>query len=231
MTVLRALPRGKTGHSGELMGLWLSPAIFKAVSRTLCSRIAWWLPPVLWPEEEAPYRELVARLQRRGARHFVCNAPWQAGLFEQGQGLHLTAGPFCNTANALALAALQRLGFAAAVVSPELGREEFLALPGQSPIPLGIVLRGAWPAGLSRYRDLAAKTQLPLASPKHELFWTQSYGQNLWIYPGWPLDLSPQSQELEDAGYSLFITLDEPRPETLPAAHRSSPFNWELDLL
>ncbi len=231
MTVLRSLPHGKVDHPGDSLGLWLCPATFKAVSRTLYSRIVWWLPPMLWPDEEPAYRELVRRLAERGARHFVCNAPWQVGLFDRTGALQLIAGPFCNSANVLALAALQRLGFCAAIVSPELGRDDLLGLPARSPLPLGLVVQGAWPVGLSRYKDIAPRTGQPISSPKNELFYTRSYGANLWIYAGWPLDLGEQERELEQAGYTLFITLEEPRPEGFPAPRRSSLFNWEQNLL
>ena len=88
------------------------------------------------------------QLCREGARHFVCNAPWQKDLFPAdlpGGSLDLVAGPFCNTANAVALGQLARMGFAAAYVSPELPREDFLALPRQSPLPLGVVLPASGP--------------------------------------------------------------------------------------
>ena len=61
-------------------GLWLSPRTAE-ISRTIAPRICWWLPPVIWPEEEEAIRRRLAHLTREGARHFVCNAPWQRDLF------------------------------------------------------------------------------------------------------------------------------------------------------
>ena len=44
--------------------------------------MAWWLPPVIWQNEEALWQRLIAEAYRNGARHFVAGAPWQgwAGL-------------------------------------------------------------------------------------------------------------------------------------------------------
>lgn len=233
---LRAsLPHGKGGKAGvkpgAAMGLWLSPKALKEVSRTLFDRISWWLPPVIWPDEEPLWRRLVAGALRNGARHFVLNAPWQTGFFSGPEGLALTAGPFCNIANAPALAVLQGMGFAAAVVSPELGGEDVLALPGQSPLPLGIVVSGFWPVGITRHKPEGVKAQEAFASPKGEEFWIRGHGRNTWIYPAWPLDISVHRPALERAGYATFIHMEEHPPADLEPARRVSEFNWKVDVL
>ena len=129
--------------------------------------MSWWLPPVIWPEDEDPLRRAIARLWRDGARHFVCNAPWQRGLFpdQLDENADLLAGPFCNAANGAALGVLASMGFSGAFVSPELPREDMLALPGQSPLPLGAVLSGYWPVGISRFGLLGVKPNEPFLSP------------------------------------------------------------------
>ncbi len=235
VVVLASLPQGREtrGSRQHHMGLWLSPRT-AGISRTVVPRISWWLPPVIWPEEEEGICRRLQQLCREGARHFVCNAPWQKDLFPAdlpGDSLDLVAGPFCNTANAVALGQLARMGFAAAYISPELPREDFLALPRQSPLPLGVVLSGFWPVGISRFGLLGIKPNEPFMSPKGEVFWARSYGGNVWIYPGWPLDLSSRRQELQVAGYSFFARLEEHVPPTLPEARRQSLFNWEGALL
>jgi U32 family peptidase len=231
MTVLRTLPQGKAGKLPGDTGIWLHEGVLKTMSRTLYPKFWWWLPPVLWPDEEVFWRNMLGRFIAQGARRFVCNQPWQVALFEQPEKLELTAGPFCNAANALALEALAGLGFSRAVVSPELEKAEFLALPGQSPIALGVVLAGEWPVGVSRVHPEAVKTLTPFTSPMKEHFWSRKYGPNLWIYPGWPLDLGDKRQELEDAGYSLFVRFTELRPKDLVEPQRTSTFNWDLQLL
>ncbi len=233
------LPHGKEGKEGlrpgVMQGLWLSPKAMREVSRTLYDRISWWLPPVIWPDEEDLWGRLVFQAVRSGARHFVCNAPWQVSLFSAARSnpadLALTAGPFCNVANAPAIAALARLGFSAAVISPELGEEDILCLPGQSPLPLGIVIAGFWPAGITRHTADPLKTQEGFQSPKGEEFWLRRYGQNTWIYPAWPLDLTARRAALERAGYSAFITLEERPPKSVPPAKRASEFNWDIGVL
>ena len=141
MTLRASLPYGsETRRSrNSVIGLWLSPKSVREVSRTVAPNMAWWLPPVIWPDEEELWKRIINEAIRNGAKHFVCNEPWQAAFFK-GREVDLVAGPFCNAANAFTLASFAKLGFSAAFVSPELTKEDFLALPKTSPLPLGIVL-------------------------------------------------------------------------------------------
>ncbi|MDL2272843.1 U32 family peptidase [Desulfovibrio sp. OttesenSCG-928-I05] len=235
VTLRSFLPHGREGKSGvapgSVQGLWLSPKALSSISRTLFSRMSWWLPPVIWPEEEDHWASLVRSALRNGARHFVCNEPWQNALFSPEDKAVLTAGPFCNTTNAAALGVLQSMGFTAAVVSPELSGEELLELPRQSPLPLGIVLSGYWPMGITRHGMAPLSADEPFQSPKGEVFWARRYGKNLWLYPGWPLDISAKRPQLEKAGYSTFIHIEERPPQSVPEARRTSDFNWDVGLL
>jgi len=185
---------------------------------------------VVWPDEEGQWQRLIFEAARNGARHFVLNAPWQAGLFKDAASLNLTAGPFCNAANRAALAVLRSMGFFAAIVSPEISGPDILGLPGQSCLPLGIIMDGFWPVGISRYGRQGIKPDTVLTSPKGEPFWTRRYGGNTWIYPGWPLDLAAKRQELEQAGYTTFVHIREHLPEGLEP-RRTTLFNWEVGLL
>lgn len=230
-----SLPHGKEAKSGlkpgTVQGLWLSPKALREISRTLFSRVSWWLPPVIWPDEEDAWARLVLAARRGGARHFVCNSPWQAAFFSSGSGLSLAAGPFCNIANAPAIARLAGMGFESVIVSPEMGEEDILALPGQSPLPLGIVLDGFWPMGISRHQAPPLKAQHGFQSPKGEEFWMRRFGQNTWIYPAWPLDLSARRTALERAGYVTFVHMEDHPPKGLQQARRESEFNWKVDVL
>jgi putative protease len=233
--LLGFLPQGRDAKSGlkggATQGLWLSPKALREVSRTLYSRISWWLPPVIWPDEEDQWSRLIRQAVRDGARSFVCNAPWQRAFFDQVNDLGLIAGPFCNIANALAIGQLARQGFEAVVISPELSGEDLLSLPGQSPLPLGITLTGFWPAGITRHKALGLKAQDSFSSPKGEEFWMRRYGENIWIYPAWPLDLTEHRPALEKAGYSLFVHMDERPPRTMTQTDRPGEFNWKIDIL
>ena len=232
--VRSSLPHGRGAKAGikpgVVQGLWLTTRVAREVSQTLYGRISWWLPPVIWPDEDALWQRLVGQIVRKGARHFVCNAPWQVGLFPAGENLALTAGPFCNITNAAAIATLARMGFSQAIVCPELGSESLLALPGASPLPLGIVVGGWWPMGLSRHGSGPLKAQEIFQSPKGEEFWFRKYGQNLWLYPAWPLDLQARQPALERAGYTTFITLEDFPPQQMDIK-RTSEFNWDVDVL
>ncbi len=231
-----SVPRGRETRKGKhLTALWLSPRSAREIGRTVAGRMSWWLPPVIWPDEEESVLRLIREVTRNGARRFVCNAPWQTELFDgehnRAPDVLLTAGPFCNTANAAALAVLARMGFAAALVSPELPAEDLLALPKQSCLPLGLVLSGHWPVGIARHDPAGAKQNEALYSPRKELFWTRTYGRNLWIYSDRPLDLAAKRAELEAAGYGFFVHMPESPPPNLPESGRTSIFNWDGDLL
>ena len=232
--VRSSVPHGKETRTGrsQLQGLWLS-ARSAELSRTVAPRMSWWLPPVIWPDEEENLRRAIGRLWRDGARHFVCNAPWQRGLFPEqlDENADLLAGPFCNAANASALGVLAGMGFSGAFVSPELAQEDMLALPAQSPLPLGAVLSGYWPVGISRFGLLGVKPNEPFLSPMGEPFWARQYGGNIWIYPGWPLDITSKRQELAAAGYGFFAHMQENPPASVPDMRRKSLFNWEGALL
>lgn len=228
------IPRGPLERQDGMLGLWLSRAA-SGLSRTLYSRISWWLPPVIWPDEEAAIAGLVRRLLLGGARHFVLNAPWQTHLFAgvaSGEP-RLIAGPFCNAANAFALHELKKMGFRAAFVSPELSEKDYLALPPKSPLPLGLVLEGNWPVGISRFGLAALKNNDVFSSPRGEMFWARKYGQNTWIYPAWPLRLGSMRQQLKKAGYGFFASMPEKAPSVLAEADNARPglFNWESGLL
>lgn len=227
------VPQGREtrGAKNGLMGLWLSPKTVQELSRTIVPRVTWWLPPVIWPDDEAATARLIQQALHNGARHFVCNAPWQKAFFENVPDADLLAGPFCNAANPSTLGVLASLGYSGAFVSPELSGAEILALPRQSPLPLGLVIDGFWPVGIARFGLLGIKPNEPFVSPKGEIFWARNYGPNVWIYPGWPLDLGGKRAELEAAGYSFFAHMQETPPASLPESRRVGLFNWEGALL
>ena len=227
MVVTRAATR--SGGRGA-KGLWVSPQTVQKTAPKAMTSVWWWLSPVLWPASEAETAHLIARLRKGGARQFVLNAPWQARFFERPEDLQLWAGPFCNLANPLALAALKQAGFAGAFVSPELGSEAFLELPRLSPLPLGVVLTGMWPLCLSRVISDTIDTRHPFASPRGEEAWARRYDDNIWIFPNWQLDLSDQRQALDKAGYQWLAHLQEPVPKTVKLKPRQGLWNWNIGL-
>jgi len=229
MHLNRRPPRG--GLRGEA-ALWLTPACAENLAKGAVTRTWWWLPPVIWPDEQDKWTRCLSSLVGRGARKLVLNQAWQVALLPPTRArLTLWAGPFCNTGNALALDRLAKLGFTGAVVSPEFSGPDFLALPGQSPLPLGLVIAGAWPVCVSRTLAAELKPGEPFTSPKGETFWTRNYGPNTWVYPAWPVDLTDKRRDLDRAGYKYFIHIYEPCPRTLPKIKREGHFNWDVGLL
>lgn len=230
--------------------VWLSPkSLFSGAGNHW-----WWLPPVIWPDEERMWADTIAKARRGGAWRFVLGAPWQAAFFadtvetakpaaprhkDKGRKNQpprrrppmLWAGPFCNVSNALAVQAMADLGMSGAIVSPELAREDALALPEHSPLPLGFVTWGMWPLGITRIDVGEIKPEKPLRSPKGEVCFTRRYGPNNWVYPNWGIDLRDKENELLSAGYSTFVHIFENVPRDVQKANRTSTFNWDLNLL
>lgn len=228
MNVTRTLPRGRSG--GET-GVWLTRRNLTQSPPGLARRIWWWLPPVIWPDEEATWTELVHDAVRHGATGFVLGAPWQAGMFDPAALPRLMAGPFCNVSNARAVAELADLGFESAIVSPEMSKDDVMALPGQSPLVLGYLLSGLWPLGVSRVLAEPVQLDEPYLSPRREALFVKRFGQNNWIYPGWEVDVSREKGALERAGYRIFVHLKERWPKKVRRAERTSDFNWNNKLL
>jgi putative protease len=219
------------GDRNRPHGQWVSPQNIRRLSRAVAGNAWWWLPPVVWPAGEAGLKRQLAGLYKNGARRFVLNAPWQPALFRNLKGLKLWAGPFCNLANPLALAAAQRLGMQGAIVSPELGREDYLKLPRHSPLPLGVVVAGHWPLCVSRTLGPELQAERPFFSPKGEQSWAARYGSEVWLFPNWEIDLKARQVELRKAGYQLFVHLHEPVPKAVKMKKRPGLWNYDHQLL
>jgi len=226
--VYRSFSRTK---SRTKTGLWLTESAAKNLPKAIVSGLWWWLPPVIWPEEEQKTNEWVKLILKKGGRRFVLNAPWQITFFHPSKELTLWAGPFCNIANGLAVNMLALLGFNGAIVSPELGQKDYLMLPKHSPLPLGIVVSGNWPLCISRVLPEKLVNENPFVSPKGETAWFRKVESDYWVFPNWRLDLKAKQNELKRAGYSLFIHLIEPLPKKVKRKKRPGLWNWELDLL
>lgn len=211
-------------------GLWLDPDDIKGKTINDYS-CYWWLPPVIWPDEEKQLKENIVFLLDRGSKNFILNVPWQIALFSSIKNLNIWAGPFCNIANVLALKAIQSLGFSGAIASPELGCDDYFNLIKNSPLPLGIVISGNWPLSISRILSSQVQTDYPFISPKGEHAWIKKYGSNFWIYPNWIIDLTDKKKELLKAGYSMFVHLIEPLPADIRMKQREGKWNWGIGLI
>jgi len=190
-----------------------------------------WLDPLLFPREENICRSYVDRAVKKGAKNFVLNAFWQIGLFKNPEKLNLWAGPFCNITNSMEINQLKTHGFSGAVVSPELDKETFLALPKTSPLPLGVVTHANWPLAVSRIISPDLTPGQMFQSPKGEGGWITKSNNIYYVFPNWPLDLSDQKKELQKAGYLIFISLLENIPRGVKMKKRPGLWNWNLKLL
>ncbi|MEF2232301.1 MAG: U32 family peptidase [Pseudodesulfovibrio sp.] len=228
VTLFRIPPSGRIEGRGAF---WLERSVLGKLPRAVIGRSQWWLPPVIWPDEDKKYRSLIKEAVQGGAREFVINSPWQAAYFTDRKNLSLVAGPFCNASNALALGILKELGCVSAIISPELPGEDVLELAKATPLPLGMVIKGMWPFGIARFLSEAVRQDEPVKSPMNETAFVRRYGQNNWIYPAWELDLNGEWKNLVRMGIKSMVTMIEPWPRAVPRPKRTSTFNWNLKLL
>lgn len=228
ITLFRSAPRGKVYGK---TAFWLERSTIGKVPRNTVNRSQWWLPPVIWPDEDKKYRSLIKEAVKKGAREFVLNAPWQAAYFEDRKNAILVAGPFCNASSRLSLKILKDLGCSSAIISPELPADDIFELAQNPPMPLGFVIKGMWPFGVARFLAESVRLDEPIKSPMHEVMFVRKHNQNNWIYPAWELDLSGEYRSLDRAGFKSFITIREEWPRAVPRPKRTSTFNWKLKLL
>jgi putative protease len=122
------------------------------------------------------------------------------------------------------------LGFHGAIVSPELGAEDYLQLPQNSPIPLGIVIAGNWPLCVARTLSMECQQHRTFTSPRGEQAWAVRHGSDYWIYPNWQLDLRSHKKALHKSGYAFGINLIEPLPKKVKMKKRKGLWNWDVKL-
>jgi putative protease len=218
-------------YQDKATGLWLAQDDPDCLPKKIDSCLWWWLPPVIWPDGEKEIKSFIRLAVEKGCRNFVLNAPWQMVLFDTLKSLNIWAGPFCNISNVLAVRVLKLLGFSGVIVSPELGRDDYLLIIKQSPLPLGMIISGNWPFTVSRILSDQVKKECAFISPKGEQAWVKKYGPNFWVYPNWKIDLTDKKGELQKAGYSMFVHLVEPLPDGIEMKTRKGIWNWEINLI
>jgi U32 family peptidase len=215
---------------GNVDGYWLPLNAKVSLPKGNAKNSFWWLPPVIWPTDEASWISQIEKVIKSGARRFVLNAPWQIALFKQPKKCRLWAGPFCNVANPLAISSLMELGFHGVIVSPELGEKEMMTLPQHSPLPLGVVLSGHFPLCISRNLSNEMLPNSPFKSPKGEEAWAAANDSDYWVFPNWQLDLTTKQRQLERAGYRFFVSLKESVPKSVQLKKRPGVWNWDVGL-
>ncbi|MBF0209840.1 MAG: U32 family peptidase [Desulfamplus sp.] len=230
----------KTVGRDNFKGLWLSKESINRCSSKKIKDIWWFLPPVVWTSKQDIFYETIKIALSAGAKNFVLNMPWQIAVFRQIKDtfdkftlkqLNIWAGPFCNIANKSYIDKLKELGFSGAFVSPELGKQDYANLALQSTLPLGIVLKGFFPLAISRVVSDEILPNKLFTSPRGEGAWVEQRDDNFWVFPNWQLDLRGIKDQLIDAGYKLFLTIEENTPKTVDIRSREGLWNWEIGLL
>ncbi|WP_300459043.1 U32 family peptidase [Desulfobacula sp.] len=209
-------------------GVWISS---RGYSIPPNSKNWLWLDPLLFPDEEKKCSEYIARAIKKGAKNFVVNAVWQLSLFKSPKQLNIWAGPFCNITNSMTVNLLKPYGVSGAIVSPELDQETFCSMPRACDLPLGVVIYGNWPLGISRIISNDLKPNQAFTSPKGETAWISKHNNNYFVFPNWYLDLTSKREILKKAGFSVFITLHENIPRGVNIKNRPGLWNWDLKLL
>lgn len=224
------LSRGRQTNRvpGTQKGLWISGQRYRSKAHPK----DWlWLDPLLFPADEKLCAQYLTQATKRGAKNFVINAPWQLALFPSPDRLNIWAGPFCNIANSAAINLLAHKGISGVIVSPELDQKTFEELPKKSRVPLGAVIDGNWPLGISRIISEDLKLDKPFHSPQGETAWISKRNDNYYVFPNWQLDLRPKQDSLIKAGYKLFVTMRESIPKEIKMKKRQGLWNWNLKLL
>ncbi len=224
------LSRGRLqrNSANQETGVWISTQGYSAPP----SGKNWlWLDPVLFPGEENLCSDYIDKAVKKGAKNFVVNAVWQLSLFKNPKQLNIWAGPFCNITNSMTVNLLKQFGFSGAIVSPELDQETFCSLPKNSELPLGIVIYGNWPLGISRIISKDLKTDQAFTSPMGETAWISKHNSNYVVFPNWVLDLTSKKEMLTKAGFSLFVNIHENIPRGIKMKSRPGLWNWNLKLL
>jgi putative protease len=220
--------RQRPQHRNMDQGMWISTqdySIPPAIGNWL------WLDPVLFPGEEKKCIDYIAGAIKKGARNFVLNSLWQISFFKSQKNLNIWAGPFCNIANSHAINLLRQQGISGVIVSPELDQETFMNLPIKSELPLGVVIYGNWPLGISRIISKDLEPDKAFMSPKGETAWISKHNSNYHVFPNWPLDFTSKKEILAKAGFSLFVYVHESIPKDIRMKERPGSWNWGLKLL
>ncbi|MEA2061425.1 MAG: U32 family peptidase [Thermodesulfobacteriota bacterium] len=211
--------------------LWLCLDSLKRVPAKHVKTVMWWLPPVIWPNEEKHFSKLVKKVLSEGAVSFVLNMSWQLAFFKGMTHAELWAGPFCNTANSAAVHVLKKIGFSGVIVSPELDRDNFLTLPENASLPIGVIIQGNFPLAISRQVSEDLNQDRVFSSPMKENAWVSQTDGNYWVFPDWILDFNEKRGEMIRAGFVRFITINETVPKGIEMKKRQGLWNWELRLL
>ncbi len=224
------ISRGKFQQrfDSSITGTWISS---RGYSLRPAMKNWLWLDPVLFPGEEKLCSQYINGAIKKGAKNFVLNAFWQLSLFKNPKQLNLWAGPYCNITNSTTLNTLKQNGFSGAIVSPELDKETLCSLPQKTPLPLGVVIYGNWPLGISRIISNDLKTNHAFTSPKGEISWISKQNSNYFIFPNWYLDLTSKKNLLKKAGFTLFVNMYENVPKGIKMKSRPGLWNWNLRLL
>jgi putative protease len=124
----------------------------------------------------------------------------------------------------------QNLGVKKVILSPELSKTDYLNMPQNSPLPLGIVTNGFFPLSVSRIIPNDIEENTLFTSPKGEGGFIKKSGYDYKVYPDWELDLNDKKKTLEKAGYDFFVHLKDAAPEGVNMKNRAGLWNWNVGL-
>lgn len=217
--------------SRTIQSAWMEQSLENIrLSPKAARKFWWWLPPVIWPIDDAYLTAMIKKFIQNGCRNFVLNMPWQISLFSKPKSVNLWAGPFCNIANAVGIDVVADMGISGVIISPEMARKDIFELASQSALPLGIIISGNFPFCVARPAARELKSVVNFTSPKGEQGWIKKYDSNVWVYPNWTIDLNAKKGALQKAGYSLFVHLIEPVPNSVSIKKRPGLWNWNIGL-
>ncbi len=98
-------------------------------------------------------------------------------------------------------------------------------------LALGIVVKGNWPLCISRTLSPDIRLNNLFSSPMGEKSWVSKRDDNFWVFPEWELDLTSKRKELQNAGYQIFVSMQEPVPKGVFMKKRPGLWNWKMSVL
>ncbi len=220
------LVKAQKRKKGQIFGVWMYDP---DIDISNLSKDSWiFIDPVIWPEDETRWKKAIRKAIKKGYRSFILNSILHLGLLDlvDLKELNLWLGPFANIANTQSIYMAKSMGFMGVILSPELGKKDYMELARTSPLPLGIFIRGIWPYTISRTIHPKLDTHTKLLSPKKEGLWIKKLGFNYYLFPDWLVDLRGETGVLKKAGFDLFLELIISVPHNIKIQKRKYLFNW-----
>jgi len=168
-------------------------------------RFVWSMPAILTEKDIEYYRLAVKWFIEKRFLSWEANNWGNLEFFPDRDNLNLFAGYRFNLRNHAALAAMKREGFARAVLSLEITREELEHLSRDPFSALPVVPVHAWPPLFISRLTPKLNEEKPLCTPRKEAYLIRKSGGVTCIYADRPMNWFDKLPFLRSLGYRSFL--------------------------